>query len=707
MATTGNGVHWYSQHRQRGQTYWVRVCRNLKRPARKFVMTNNTPQQELALAQEEIKQLRQQVTEFAAGAKDLELRQSAVRATEDWYWAIIEASPYGFLVESEFGQILFSNPRTDLIFGFGTGELAGRSLTSLIAPSEREGIAKLKAEFWCDTPAQNLIISDLNVLGLRKDGREVPIEISIAKLPFNPEMGRCLCITVRDATARKSAQAALESARATAEAARQQIMSISDALPLAVFQLVFPANDKIKVSFVSNHIDQILGVTAVELIADPASRWRHAFPEDVVIVWEEIQQAVKGLREGSDYKPIGSELRYLIDGKLSWVRISAYAAPPYPNGDIVWSGYYEDITERRKNQEILIKARDMAEAAVLAKSDFLANMSHEIRTPMNAVIGLSHIVLNTDLSAQQRSYLKKIQESSQHLLRIINDILDFSKIEAGKLLVENAEFVLERVLDSVTTMLLDKIRAKNLALIFDVAPDVPYSLVGDSLRVSQVLVNYVSNAVKFTERGEIVISVNVLERLGKDVRLRFTVSDTGIGLTPEQISRLFQSFEQADASTTRKYGGTGLGLAISKNLVQLMGGDVGVESEYGQGSKFWFTARLEQGHLSPIDETAHTSALPSLSMSSGGTVARDANPNSHIGMTVSNENTELFAELCRRLQLLLSQDDPEAGSIFEENGGLFHAAFIADYHELETAIKNFDFDVALEVLLRAINQQKT
>ncbi len=654
-------------------------------------MTDNTTRHQLAQAQEEIKQLRQQVAGFAADAKDLELRQSAVRATEDWYWAIIDSSPDGVLVESEFGQILFSNPRADLIFGFGMGELAGRPVTTLIALSERDSFAQLRADFWRDASAQHLMVGDLNVLGLRKDGSELPIEISVAKLPFNAEMGRCVCITVRDVTVRKSAQAALESARATAEAARQQIMSISDSLPLAVYQIVIFADDSVKFSFAGSRVEQILGVTASELLNEPASRWRHAVPEDALLVQEEIKCRNKALREGSGYTPISSELRYLIDGKISWVRISAYAAPPYPNGDIVWSGYYENITERRKNQEVLIKARDLAEAAVRAKSDFLANMSHEIRTPMNVVIGLSHIVLNTDLSAQQRGYLRKIQDSSQHLLRIINDILDFSKIEAGKLAIENTEFVLERLLDSVATLLQDKTRAKNLQLIFDVAPDVPCSLVGDGFRVGQVLVNYANNAVKFTERGEITVSVMVLERTGQDVVLRFAVSDTGIGLTPEQMSRLFQRFQQADASTTRKYGGTGLGLAISKNLAQLMGGDVGVQSEYGQGSTFWFTARMGLGLETP------RATLP---------VPR-ANPNSLIGVTVSSRDRPLLTEVCRRLQRLLSQDDPEAGAVLEENAALLRAAFTVDYAELETAIKNFDFDVALNTLLNAVNQQKT
>ena len=284
-----------------------------------------------------------------------------------------------------------------------------------------------------------------------------------------------------------------------------------------------------------------------------------------------------------------------VDGRVVWINSLGHVVKDAAGKPTDMFGVTQDITDFKMLEIALTFAKQSAEEATQMKSMFLANMSHEIRTPMNAIIGLSHLALRTELTDRQRDYLTKIHGAGTSLLAVINDILDFSKIEAGRLDLERTEFRLDDVISAVTTVTSLKAHEQGLALLVDVPPTVPRFLLGDPLRLGQILTNLVNNAVKFTARGEIRLRVEPIARTGETCELRFAVQDTGIGMTPEQAARLFQPFTQADMSTTRKYGGTGLGLTICRRLVESMGGQIWLESEPGHGSTFWFTARLDVG----------------------------------------------------------------------------------------------------------------
>ena len=380
-----------------------------------------------------------------------------------------------------------------------------------------------------------------------------------------------------DITERKHAEQALQ---ASEEKLRQLAENIRE-----VFWMSSPASNEIL--YVSPAYEQVWGRSCESLYQDSLS-WAEAIHPD------DLPQALDYFARQRRGEPVDSEYRIRTPGgQEKWIRDRAFPVRDEAGRIIRIAGIAEEITERKRYEAELIQAREGADAANQAKSRFLANMSHEIRTPMNGVLGMLQLLSTTDLNPEQRYFAEVAETSGRALLSLVDDILDLSKIEARKVALERVDFDLRQPVAEVVELLRVQAEAKGLKLRWQVAPEVPQLLRGDPHRLRQVLTNLCANAIKFTQRGEVVAAVALESQVGSAATLRFAITDTGIGIRPDQAARLFSRFTQVDASSTRKYGGTGLGLAISKQLVEMMGGAIGLDSQEGRGSTFWFTVVME------------------------------------------------------------------------------------------------------------------
>ena len=541
---------------------------------RLMVLQRNLHTQDLlAQTQRQAQTLQQQTDKLAQQADDLASQQRQIQATEAWYRNIIESAPVGMLVVDERGAITLCNKAMERVLGYTRPELEGQFVETLLPMEMRERHVALRDGFIHDRGHRDEGILVREVVGRHKDGRLIPLELILDRLPAVEGHCNSVFAAILDISERKAAAEALHKVN------REQTALLESArMGIVLFRArtIVRANP----AFL-----KLFGYAAEEVIGQP-SRILHL--DDAH--YEAIGAAAYPLIERGETYQGDLELQRK-DGSTFLCHITGSAVDPLdPAEGVVW--LMEDVSYERQATEVIKRARHEAEEATRMKSEFLANMSHEIRTPMNAIIGMTHLALQTRLDRQQRNYLEKVERAGQNLLGIINDILDFSKIEAGKLAMEAIEFRLEDVMDNLANLITLKTEEKGLELLFDVKPDLPTALVGDPLRLGQVLINLGNNAVKFTEKGEVVIGVEALAADEERAELHFWVRDTGIGMDAEQCAHLFEAFQQADTSTTRRYGGTGLGLAISKNLVEMMGGQLWVDSAPGRGSTFHFKARF-------------------------------------------------------------------------------------------------------------------
>ena len=532
-----------------------------------------------------------EVTHFVAMTEDItEVKENdeALREARERNALILDSAGEGIFGLDLDGRVSFVNPAAAKMLGYEVEEIVGQAMHALVHHTYPDGTPYPREQCYMYKTAHQGVSHTIDDEVLwRKDGSA--IEVEYTAVPMR-EQGALVGTVVmfKDITERKAQQELL---RAREEQFRTLMESAPDPLVIVDRRGVITMVNRRAEEVFEYPREELVG-QSVELLVPERLRGGHVAKRDAYL--HDPRGVPMSTRAGGElYARAKSGREFPIEASLS---------PIEAESGLLVATSIRDITERKRGEDALREAKELAEEATRAKSDFLANMSHEIRTPMNAIIGMSHLALGTELDRKQRNYIEKVHRSAESLLGIINDILDFSKIEAGKLDMEAVAFRLEDVMDNLANLVGLKAEERGVELMFRLEPELPTALVGDALRLGQVLTNLGNNAVKFTEAGgEIEVAVALSEQDEEQALLHFSVRDSGIGMSEEQQGKLFQSFSQADSSTTRKYGGTGLGLAISKRLTEMMEGEIWVESAEGEGSTFHFTARLgkQQGAVSP------------------------------------------------------------------------------------------------------------
>ncbi len=570
----------------------------------------------------------------------------AVRETAESIRAIINASMDCIITMNADGRIVQFNRAAERTFGYKAAEVMGQDLGQLFLPPDVRERQKRSFELYQAGGGGSMLGKRVETPAYRKDGGEFTAEM--ATQPVRMDGGLVFTIFLRDITDRKMAEEKLrhevKRRRRTEDALRRErdlLIAVMDNVPDLIFakdkqERFITVNRTLLKAMGSKKLDEVVGKTDLDF-----------FPKNQAQQYIDDDQAV--MKSG---KPLVNreEMAPDPDGNTRWALTTKVPLRDREGRVEGIVGISRDITDRKKAEEELRKAKEEAEDANRAKSAFLANMSHEIRTPMNAVIGMTELLLDMDLTHSQREYIAMVHDSGEALLALINDILDFSKIEAGKLEFERNEFPLRDSLASMMKTLALRAHKKHLELAFHIDPDVPDTLVGDVNRLRQVIVNLVGNGIKFTESGEVILAVSCKSVANDTASLQFSVRDTGIGISDVQQKRIFDAFEQADTSTTRRFGGTGLGLAISMRLVEMMQGQISVESKVDQGSTFHFSAQFGIGTDSAILRAVPSDVanLPVLVVDDNKTnriILRDMLSNLNMHPTLASSATEAITSL--------------------------------------------------------------